>query len=395
MALLSRTKFILAISIATSMLLSACGNATPQVVRVAVNLPLGIPIGQDMLNAMKLALTDANGKAGNIPVEIRAFDSSDPKGNPLSVDLAVSETKDAIADSSIVAYIGPVTSDQSRSTIPLLNAVSMAQVSAMATWPGLTKPGFGVGEPGIYYPTGQRTFFRIVPSDDVQGLMATHWIKQLGAKTVYLISDKSLYSQGLTGIFQSNAQDQGLTIVGKDQVDITNASADDLNAVVGRISAAAPDALYYPPGDNAAGKLLTALHAADPKLLIVGTDAVTSVEQTTAENLDGIYATNVVVSATQIPSAADFLAHYQAAYNKMPPPYALPCYAAMQVVLQAIKQADTPTRAGVLAAMSRLGNITNALGTWHFDANGDTSLTTISGLQLKNGQWTPVTVINS
>jgi branched-chain amino acid transport system substrate-binding protein len=174
--LISRTKFILAISIATSILLSACSNAAPQVVRVAINLPLALGVGQDMLNAMQLALNEANGKAGNIPVELRTLNSSDPAGNPVSVDLAVSTTKDAIADSSVVAYIGPATSDQTRATAPLLNNASITQVSPAASWPGLTKPGFNPGEPGIYYPTGQRHFFRLVPSDDVQGLIATHWI---------------------------------------------------------------------------------------------------------------------------------------------------------------------------------------------------------------------------
>src|SRR5271165_4037467 len=99
-------KFILAVSIAISALLSACGTTTPSVVRIAVNFPSGISVGQDMLNAVQLALNEANGKAGNISVELSTLDSSDPNGNPVSVDLAVSTTKVAIADPSVVAYIG-------------------------------------------------------------------------------------------------------------------------------------------------------------------------------------------------------------------------------------------------------------------------------------------------
>ncbi len=395
MVLITRTKVILTISIALSVLLSACGNATPLIVRIAANLPLGIPTGQDMLNAMQLALNEANGKAGNISVELKALDSSDPKGNPVSVDLAVSTTKDAIADPSIVAYIGPATSDQTRATAPLLNAVSMTEISPAASWPGLTKPGFNPGEPGIYYPTGQRHFFRLVPSDDVQGLIATHWIKQLGAKTVYIVTDKSASSTGLAGIFQANAQDQALTIIGNDQLDVANASADDLNALAARVVAAKPDAVFYPSGDNNGARLLGALRTANAKLTIVCTDGVTPEDLTSqAALLEGIYATDISIGADQIPSAADFLKNYQAAYHKMPPPFALTSYVAMQVALQAIKQADSPTRAGVLAAMSKLGDFSDALGAWHFDANGDTSSTRISGLQLKNGQWATVAVIS-
>jgi len=274
-ALISRTKFILAISIAASIFLSACGNATPQVVRVAVNFPLGIGVGQDMLNAVQMALNEVNGKAGNVSVELRSSNSSDPAGNPVSVDLAVSTTKDAIADPSVVAYIGPATSDQTRATAPLLNSASITQVSPAASWPGFTKPGFSPGEPGIYYPTGQRHFFRLVPSDDVQALVATHWITQMGFKTVYVITDASASSTGLAGIFEANASDQSLTIIGKERLDVANASADELNALAARVVAAKPDVVFYPSADNHGDRLLIPLRTANAKLAIVCTDGVT------------------------------------------------------------------------------------------------------------------------
>jgi hypothetical protein len=37
----------------------------------------------------------------------------------------------------------------------------------------LTKPGFAQGEPGIFYPTSKRAFFRLVPTDEKPGPAAT------------------------------------------------------------------------------------------------------------------------------------------------------------------------------------------------------------------------------
>ncbi len=35
------------------------------------------------------------------------------------------------------------------------------------------------------------------------------------------------------------------------------------------------------------------------------------------------------------------------------------------------------------------------LGTWSFDANGDTTITTMSGNQVKDGKWEFVTVLKA
>ncbi|MBN1935418.1 MAG: ABC transporter substrate-binding protein, partial [Anaerolineae bacterium] len=103
---------------------------------------------------------------------------------------------------------------------------------------------------------------------------------------------------------------------------------------------------------------------------------------------EGIYGTNVAVPAERLESASRFRERYQAAYAKEPPPYAVTTYEAMQVLLHAIEQADRPTREGVLAAVSDMEEFYGVLGRWQFDARGDISLTTISGMQIQDGAWT-------
>ncbi len=388
-------KSLLVVGIAVSLLMTACGSASAKVVKIAISFPQGIDVGKGMLRAAQLAISEANGKAGPYSIDVLISSSSDPKGSPVSNDMEAANAKQAIADPSVVAYIGGATSDQARAVLALLNNANMTQVSATATWPGLTKPGFGAGEPGIYYPTGRRHFFRLVPSDDVQGLVATRWVHQLGAKSVYIVSDGSAYGEGLAGIFEANAPDQSLQVLGHDRYDSAKIQPAALNDLAAKIIAANPDALYYPAavGDT---KLMVEVRTLNPKIMLVSGDALTSQPiGPEAQALEGLYATNVAFDPSQLDTASQFRTSFQTAYGKPAAAYDMLVYESTKALLQAISQADAPTRDSVLTAMSKLGEVNGVLGKWHFDTNGDINLTQINGMQLVSGQWKSIAVIHS
>ncbi len=76
------------------------------------------------------------------------------------------------------------------------NELRLAVVSPSATWPGLTKSGYGVGEPGLYYPNGERMFFRVVPSDDIQGRVAAEWLSDKNHTSICIVGqEKPLLDQ--------------------------------------------------------------------------------------------------------------------------------------------------------------------------------------------------------
>ena len=59
----------------------------------------------------------------------------------------------------------------------------------------------------------------------------------------------------------------------------------------------------------------------------------------------------------------------------------------MNVALAAIDKAGTKDRAAILTAISETKDFQGALGTWSFDANGDTTLTDIRGFKVVGGKW--------
>jgi branched-chain amino acid transport system substrate-binding protein len=136
----------------------------------------------------------------------------------------------------------------------------------------------------------------------------------------------------------------------------------------------------------------------DRDIQIMGPDGLMQEQlatDTSAELIEGIYATNITIPASHLDSkeASAFLKSYQTTYSKEPPPYAMSSYEAMKVLLHAIEQAEEPTREAVLAAVTNTGEFSGVFGNWQFNEQGDISITTISGFQIQDGNWSFTQVI--
>ena len=83
--------------------------------------------------------------------------------------------------------------------IRLRDPVAGREVSQANTYVGLTTslPGSAPGEPAKYYPTGQRTFLRIVPIDSIQAAADLMAMKNAGCTRVAVANDKEAYGAGL------------------------------------------------------------------------------------------------------------------------------------------------------------------------------------------------------
>jgi len=393
-------KKFLILCVILGLAMTSCGKTGGQkTVKVAVSVPLSIGIGHNMLNAVQLALDEAGGKAGDVTVELLVLDSSDPEGSPVSTDKEGEIAKQAAADEAVVAYLGPLSSSQSKVSMPILNEAGVAQISGSATWPGLTQHGYGPGEPGIYYPTGKRHFFRVVPSDSVQGAGAARWANQMGVQNVYIVDEQTAYGSGVAGIFELTAKDLGLEVLDHRVYDRYEATKEELETLAAAVVEAEPGLLYLGGAAAEQGdEFIKLLREADPDLAIMGPDAIAVddlFEYPGADVVEGIYGTAVVIPAAQLesPEAAELLTNYQETYDKTPTPFAVSYYEAMNVLLHAIEQAQEPTREGVMEAMKNLGQYSGVLGDWSFDDRGDTSLTAVSGMQVQDGEWVFVRVV--
>ena len=65
-----------------------------------------------------------------------------------------------------------------------------------ATAVDLVQPYLGAGDqlPSLQH-TGERTFGRVIPSDEVQGEAGAAWAKRLGARSVATVTDGSVFGR--------------------------------------------------------------------------------------------------------------------------------------------------------------------------------------------------------
>jgi branched-chain amino acid transport system substrate-binding protein len=119
-----------------------------------------------MVDASKLAIADAGGRVGDFGINFVAVD----EGSPAHADpphVAATAAERALRDAQVIAVVGAVRSDSAMTMLPLFNAAGVLLVSPGAGYQGFTAP-IAPGEPERWYPSGRRTFARLIGDDGAQ-----------------------------------------------------------------------------------------------------------------------------------------------------------------------------------------------------------------------------------
>src|SRR3954451_13829667 len=136
----------------------------------------------DLVNGAKLALEQAGGKGGKITVKYVSLDNSTAQAGTWTPEATSANARKAAQDKSTSVYIGEFNSGAAAISIPILNEAGVPQISPSNTAVGLTvkEPGATPGEPDKYYPSGQRTYTRIVARDSIKGPAMTKLMQEDG-----------------------------------------------------------------------------------------------------------------------------------------------------------------------------------------------------------------------
>jgi branched-chain amino acid transport system substrate-binding protein len=337
-----------------------------------------------MVNGIKLALDQAGGKAGSFTVNYQSLDDSTAAAGKWDPTQAAANARKAATDPKTVYYIGEFNSGASKITIPILNQAAIPQVSPANTYVGLTTndPGSVPGEPATYYPTGKRTFLRIVPRDSFQGSDGLAAMKAAGCTKVAVANDKETYGAGLATQLELNKAKYGITITSNTGIDPT---APNFRAYAQTIKAQGPNCFYFAGiASNGAVQLTKDVNAALPTAKIFGGEGICTGSYTGAKQ-GGVPAsiapliecTVATQKLTSQPGGRTFLAAYKAKYGvSNPDPYAIYGYEAMKLGLDTIAGLGSKgnDKAAVLAALFAITARHSVLGTYGFDKNGDTTL---------------------
>jgi branched-chain amino acid transport system substrate-binding protein len=145
-----------------------------------------------LVNGIKLALAQANSKAGQWTVNYQVLDDSTAAAGKWDPGQTGANARKVASDPKAVYYMGEFNSGASQVSIPILNEAGIPQVSPANTYVGLTTnlPGSAPGEPQKFYPNGTRTYLRIVPIDSIQAAADLMAMKEAGCTKVAVANDK-------------------------------------------------------------------------------------------------------------------------------------------------------------------------------------------------------------
>jgi branched-chain amino acid transport system substrate-binding protein len=337
-----------------------------------------------MVNGMKLALDQAGGKAGQWTINYQSLDDSTAAAGKWDPSQCAANARKVAADPKAVYYMGEFNSGCSEVSIPILNQAGIPQVSPANTYVGLTTnlPGSAPGEPQKYYPTGTRTYLRIVPIDSIQAAADLIAMKQAGCTKVAVANDKEAYGQGLATLLGLQKGFYGVTITSDTGIDPT---APNFRSYAATVKSQGADCFFFAGiVSNGAVQIAKDVHAAIPTAKVFGGDGVCT-DTFTSQSKGGVPAslypltqcTVATQNLTSYPGGKDFLAAYKAKYGvSNPDPYAIYGYEVMQLGLNTIKTlgAQGNSKSAVLKALFATKARNSPLGTYGFDKNGDTTL---------------------
>jgi branched-chain amino acid transport system substrate-binding protein len=296
------------------------------------------PVGLEQLHFAQLAVANDNA-ALHTNVTMAQDDTQ------LMPSIATTKTQSIIATPA-VAVVGPSGSQEVEAVGPLLARAGLAAVSGSATLPALTSSG------------ANKTFFRVVPDDNVQGPQdANYVVNHLHPKGVLIIDDDEAYSQGITKVMIPILQKAGIK-VDHQTYNGTDTGATLSNALSSLVTSHLNSNVQVAilPWQSAGNAQQFGLDAQQQhkKVVLFGTDGTNSPSQF---HITGTYIStfgpDIATSKNPLDQAVVKGVAKYGPYGA----FGVPTYAATDVVMRAIaavcKGGQTPTRANVLAAIKQ------------------------------------------
>lgn len=318
-------------------------------------------IGQEILNWTRLAVNDFN-EANGWDVQIVEVDTEiDPA-------VAVTAVESALTNQSVYGAVGPAGSQVVSAVQQQFAEAGLVHVSSAATNPALTDE-----------ENNTATFFRVIPTDAVQGPTVGEYLATtLAAETLFIVDDQTSYAVGLGDAAAAAFEAAGGEVVGQESVTQDDI---DFSALITRIDSTEADAIFF-PGQLASQGALFATQLLEQGLddvIFFGADGFQQPQEfiiDAAGATEGAYVSAFAPDVRGVEAAQDEIERYEEQFGEDFGTFGPPAYLAAQVVLEAMLrdfQADGAlSRADTLTEVSITNIEESILGTpISFDANGD------------------------
>lgn len=331
--------------------------------------------GIDIINAVKLAVANAN-KAGGVLGSQLQVDAQDSPCNP---QVAAQAAQKLVSD-NVAAVVGPYCTGDALPASAIYHRAGIAMVTPASTNPKITEQGFN-------------DIFRTCGRDDQQGtFVANVMVNKLHAHRIALIHDNTAYAKGLAtytqqALAQPQYKSKGVKVV---LFDAITSGSRDFSSILTRLRTLKPDATYFTGYYADGGLLLKQFEQLGVSGQFMAGD---SNNDPTFIKLAGSYASKALISTLPIPQlipgAAAFVKQFTATYHVAPGPYSGYAYDATNVIIRAMKTAKSSSPAAIVQALAKTTDYPGITGSITFTKLGDRAKVQYIMLTVRNGKFVP------
>jgi branched-chain amino acid transport system substrate-binding protein len=328
------------------------------------------------------ALADAGSRAGRYRLKLVPLSASKPGEGNWDPGQVAENADRAANDPRAIAYLGELNLGASAISVPVTNDAGLLQVSPADGLASLTDaPPRSAAGPERYFPSGRRTFMRLVPDDLVEARLIVDRMEALGVERPALIVGTGVYARELAAEVAAEARRAGIPIVDTEDLrDDPDTVLDAAGDLAGAPAESRSDAVVLALArDRYTSQLLSGLRQALPQAALLTGDGVLVGQPLLAA--PGSEPASLEAVAPQAPRGADAapslrilarIARDQGRELATPP--ALWGYESVRVTLDAIKAAQRnggpANRAGVIQAALEPRVRKSPIGTYEVRRNG-------------------------
>ena len=327
-----------------------------EVVKIAAGAPLTGPLakqGQEVANAVKLAVEEWNARGGVLGKRIEVLDADD-QGNP---QVGVAAAEKVVADPAVMGAIWGITSVTCIPVSEIFEKDSLVMISPGCTNPAVTDRGL-------------QSVNRLCARDDLQGPAGIVFaVDELKAKKVAVFDDGTTGPRGVADEVEKKGKELGVDI----ERYVIRSGDKDFRAILGTLPKDI-DLIYASLWAPDAALLVKQLPDVGLETRVIGPDGqyepVDYIEAS-AGAAEGNYVSFLVPDLKKVPTATAFAESFEAEYGPVSS-YGPLAYEATNIVLSAIEKVGDLDRAAIRDAVRATENYTGILGfPISFDDKGD------------------------
>ena len=353
------------ILLVAAFLLSACGGAAAQTIKIGINAPLtgDIPkVGEGTKYAAEMWLEENNSTltvgGKDYPVEL-VIEDNESKGE----SAAAVNTK-LITQDEVLVIVGPQASKQAVPAGAVANDLETPMISPWSTNPATT-----LDRPWVF-----RTPFL----DPFQGPVVANFVKdEFGyTKAGVLYDIASDYPKGLAEFFKKGWEDIGGEVVAFESFTTGDT---DFSAQLTKIKDAGAEFIFAPQYYNEVALIVQQAHELGFTGPIVGSDSWGSAElmNLCGDDCKGLFFSTHYAAEGATGATKEFIDKYNAKYGYVPDDVGALTWDSMNIVKKAIQDCGSITgdikvdRKCVRDAMANIKEFPGITGNMTFDEQGD------------------------